>query len=435
MVILGCGGGPLETDCSGYLVKPLQNRWEDGVLALEGGSGIGALANLLKTQSPASLFPTVVFPETHTTPVLQAAYIFSFLTCYLITHAHLDHAASLIMMSGSVPPRIREPYPSGHAHTPSSGTTPPIDICPPRRIPVYARRETLDKLASAYGGGLWPELSTWASGQDPSNGGKRKRRRVEEDLTGVGPMFSTSHSQLHWTLPVSTLMFPTSHGCTSQGAYPSSAVFVRYDPSLLSSEPHSSTSASASQSKLSTPPDDESVAGDGVGAGTSGREFLFFGDVESAWRAPSEEHIDKANGDLAHSLNHAIWHRAAQSFAKGQLSAIFIECSYDSSRPAALMYGHLSPPGILHELQTMVFYLPAGPSRPLEGLKVYVTHIKEYLVPHPTGLSSRELVRKELLALTEIHDLGVEFHIVSPGDRLCEYWRVQLRFSADWAVI
>lgn len=38
-----------------------------------------------------------------------------------------------------------------------------------------------------------------------------------------------------------------------------------------------------------------------------------------------------------------------------------IECSYDSSRPAALMYGHLSPPGILHELQTMASFLPPGP--------------------------------------------------------------------------
>lgn len=55
---------------------------------------------------------------------------------------------------------------------------------------------------------------------------------------------------------------------------------------------------------------------------------------------------------------------------------------------------------------------------------MYVTHIKEYLVPHPTGLTSRELVHKELLALTEIHNLGVEFHIVSPGDRLRECGRV-----------
>lgn len=52
MVVLGSGGGPLETDSSGwvsrarchdvvdrrYLVKPYHSRWEDGILALEGGT-------------------------------------------------------------------------------------------------------------------------------------------------------------------------------------------------------------------------------------------------------------------------------------------------------------------------------------------------------------------------------------------------------------
>ena len=93
MVVLGSGGGPLETDCSGYLVKPLRSKWEDGVLALEGGesggkvknmliagSGMGALASLLREQEPKSMFPDVTFPQDYNTPVLKAAYIFSFLT-------------------------------------------------------------------------------------------------------------------------------------------------------------------------------------------------------------------------------------------------------------------------------------------------------------------------------------------------------------------
>jgi hypothetical protein len=44
------------------------------------GSGIGALTNLLKAQPVEELFPNVDFPETHNTPILKAAYIFSFLT-------------------------------------------------------------------------------------------------------------------------------------------------------------------------------------------------------------------------------------------------------------------------------------------------------------------------------------------------------------------
>jgi cAMP phosphodiesterase len=30
-----------------------------------------------------------------------------------------------------------------------------------------------------------------------------------------------------------------------------------------------------------------------------------------------------------------------------------IECSYDSARPAHLMFGHISPPGMLYELKKL----------------------------------------------------------------------------------
>jgi hypothetical protein len=67
------------------------------------------------------------------------------------------------------------------------------------RPPVYGRRETLEKLAGAYTGGLWPELASWGNGHglgqrsakletseapDPLEtlqggaGGSRKKRRV-----------------------------------------------------------------------------------------------------------------------------------------------------------------------------------------------------------------------------------------------------------------
>lgn len=34
-----------------------------------------------------------------------------------------------------------------------------------------------------------------------------------------------------------------------------------------------------------------------------------------------------------------------------------IECSYDSSRPAHLMFGHLSPPGLYQELKTLAGFV------------------------------------------------------------------------------
>lgn len=97
--------------------------------------------------------------------------------CYLITHAHLDHALSLIMLSGSIPPR----------HTRSKDSTaPPVPAC----IPVYATKDTLHNLAEAYGGGLWPELGQWAPESESMWTGRRKRRKPEHESLGAGAKFS-----------------------------------------------------------------------------------------------------------------------------------------------------------------------------------------------------------------------------------------------------
>lgn len=39
------------------------------------------------------------------------------------------------------------------------------------------------------------------------------------------------------------------------------------------------------------------------------------------------------------------------------LADVQIECSYDSERPAALMFGHISPPGLYYELKTLASLL------------------------------------------------------------------------------
>lgn len=36
-VCLGVGGGPLENDCSCYLLKPAQREWSEGAIVVEGG--------------------------------------------------------------------------------------------------------------------------------------------------------------------------------------------------------------------------------------------------------------------------------------------------------------------------------------------------------------------------------------------------------------
>lgn len=49
---------------------------------------------------------------------------------------------------------------------------------------------TLDNLAAAYGGGLWPELGAWASEPERGRGGRLKKRKRHDDDGGVGARFS-----------------------------------------------------------------------------------------------------------------------------------------------------------------------------------------------------------------------------------------------------
>lgn len=94
---------------------------------------------------------------------------------------------------------------------------------------------------------------------------------------------------------------------------------MRYDPNLITSRPGS---RSASQSMVSTPVEEtaDSISPDAV----IGREFLFFGDVESEYREHGKEAFDVEGGRMAHSFNTAIWQHAALSLAQGRLAGIFV---------------------------------------------------------------------------------------------------------------
>lgn len=44
------------------------------------GSGLGALPALFSSQSPDTMFPGITFPTDYSTPLLQASYVFSFVS-------------------------------------------------------------------------------------------------------------------------------------------------------------------------------------------------------------------------------------------------------------------------------------------------------------------------------------------------------------------
>lgn len=183
---------------------------------------------------------------------------------------------------------------------------------------------------------------------------------------------------------------PIAHGHNDRGTYHSSAFFFRRD--------------------------------DGPRA-----EFLFWGDVGSKLGD------DDAIGDDAPDLNRAVWKEAASRWDEGRLRAVFvsdqralrvlllsksshasssqIECSYDSSRPNHLMFGHLVPTTLYGELATMATLA----KRPLAGMRVFVTHVKESLIP---GTTARQKIAKELAALEATSRLGLRFQVIDRGARL-----------------
>jgi cAMP phosphodiesterases class-II len=199
---------------------------------------------------------------------------------------------------------------------------------------------------------------------------------------------------------VSTRCMPLSHGkTTKQEDYPSLAYFIRHK--------------------------------------VTGREFLFFGDVEP----------DSISGK---GTTRAVWRAAAPLIASGSLNTIFLECSWLTGRPDPQLFGHLTPPYFVEELRSLASevtaYRESGnannnveldsesqplpkrrrsvqgyilPSSSLTGLKVYVIHCKEPTEDIKDTRHIAQITASEIRSLLK-DDLGVEILAAEPGMRICE---------------
>lgn len=189
IVVVGSGGGVDETNLSGYLLKPCDASWDDGIIALEAGSGHGALAHILK-RNP-NLFGQVIAngddPSKRVTPFT----IYSNVQCFLITHAHLDHISSLVLSAGTM----------------GGG-----------RKYIYGSPQTLKDLETIFSGRIWPKLAGYDE-DDPLF------RLVYRALNADGKYKSVSQD-------VSVRNMTVSHGeSDSGGVYESSCFFVKHIPS------------------------------------------------------------------------------------------------------------------------------------------------------------------------------------------------------------
>lgn len=183
IVVVGCGGGPDETNLSAYLLKPHDTTWKDGIIALEAGSAQGALSRLLQENPLLFESPDKVAPNR-----FSASEIYSFVRCFLITHAHLDHVNGLAISAGS--------------------------LAGPRKR-VYAMKQTLENLESIFSDRIWPNLASWD----------------EEDDDNKLLYCMLRNDNLYKTIypGISVRTIALNHGRNQTGNYESAAFFIRHD--------------------------------------------------------------------------------------------------------------------------------------------------------------------------------------------------------------
>ncbi|KAG2076059.1 hypothetical protein BDR04DRAFT_1090899 [Suillus decipiens] len=185
MIVVGSGGGPDETNLSGYLLKPREAAWNDGIIALEAGSGLGALRHIMRRdpnifrEHPMDANPAPFTPLT----------VYSNVKCFLLTHAHLDHINSLIVTAGSL----------GGA-----------------RKRIYGSTQTLRDLETVFSGRVWPKLATY-----------------DENHPYMRLVYHALHADDRYKVifpNISVRFMTVSHGVNDSGPYDSACFFIRHDP-------------------------------------------------------------------------------------------------------------------------------------------------------------------------------------------------------------
>ena len=280
---------------------------------------------------------------------------------------------------------------------------------------IYAAEETLGDLKTVFSDRVWPNL---ASSDEDDDVYKYLYSPCVATPFLLPPCSypirldpSTQRKTIH--KDVSVRSFRLNHGSNDSGAYESSAFSIRHD--------------------------------------LSGREFLFFGDVEPDSLAKTPRTIE-------------VWRYAAPLISSKTLSAIFIECSYPSGRPDNMLFGHLSPEHLTQELVTLAIEVVKArreggstsdlsrtsshsrtPSRTsslsrlrplrkkkktnpieredrlgaLKGLRVYITHCKADL----DGAYDRpihEVIASQVRQLVKKEGLGAEIIAAEQGMRIGE---------------
>ncbi|KAK3391815.1 cAMP phosphodiesterases class-II-domain-containing protein [Sordaria brevicollis] len=379
VIVLGSGGGPLESNVTAFLVRPLAAGWRRGsVIAVDAGVHLSAIEKILAKTQPATLgeddehalpytltegpFAGLQVPTAR--PSANASFIHrTLIDTYLITHPHLDHIAGFVI------------------NTAGLGSSRPKKLAGlPNTIAAFKTH--------IFNNVIWPNLS------DENNGvGLVTYTRLVE---GGSPALGEGESKgyLEITDDLAVKVWACSHGhCYERHSHRGSGSVTRpgsFDASSMGASPmsmmsppmshlgarglaHHNTISAANNSlaafmQQQHKRDQEnlfggggrsnSIAGHGGGHSsdeavcvydssayfirdvTTGREIIILGDVE-----PDSVSLSPRN--------RKIWQEAAPKIASGKLTAIFIECSFDDSQTDDRLFGHMTPRYVVEEMTAL----------------------------------------------------------------------------------
>ncbi|KAI0390300.1 cAMP phosphodiesterase class-II [Xylariaceae sp. FL0594] len=337
VIVLGSGGGPLESNVTALLVRSLKTGWTKGsVVALDAGVHLSAITRIFEQTQPEGLGTTVELPHilkkgpfagmelSSPSPTLNASHFSRhFVDTYLITHPHLDHISGFVINTAGLP-----------------GARPKRIAGLPSTISAFKQH--------IFNNVIWPNLS------DENNGAGLVTylRLVEGGSPALGEGDGKGYLEISDELSVK--LFSVSHGhCIERHPHrgsASSSRFGSFDASYFT--PSRGGHGSGAPSGPAAPfrnssggQDRESICVYDSSAyfirdNTTGREVLMFGDVE-----PDSVSLSPRN--------HGIWLEAAPRIANGNLRAIFIECSFDNSQTDDRLFGHFTPRYIIQELKVL----------------------------------------------------------------------------------
>jgi len=318
----GSGGGPSEGNVSGYLIRSTATKWEkDSVLAIDAGTHLAGLIRIFEEHASSPLVEQMTSPSMSHTPNSMGE-----------TEATTDghDTPRTFPFSGAQLPRGNSPganavyvtrelvstYLITHTHLDHIAgfvinTAAFVDIKRPKKLAAMPQAINAVK-THIFNDVIWPNLS--------------------DEEAGVGLVS-------YQRLPVAGEYVSVTEGLTAQ-AWPVSHGHCMKRHTHWGRKSTSSTDSDglAPQSQERWCVLDSSVYF--IRDEATGKEVMFWGDVE-----PDSVSLDPRN--------RAAWIEAAKKIYQGTLSTIFIECSYDVTQSDSALFGHLSPPHLMIELQSL----------------------------------------------------------------------------------